>query len=174
MEISLDTHTNNYTVYNDFSLPTEKSNFFNFSAPITGAVRLSNSLQMATFNNNFLGLAAPNIGFLTRVIYIRGMESAMFNPRIVETSEEQSILEETVINMPGLIVKVKRPNHIQVRWQDAMGDTHNSPFTGLTSREIQRNIDYLDAISPLDRATPYYKKSALKKWEKNRNVQGGT
>lgn len=157
----------NPDIFDKFELPKMVAPSFDFTAPLTGPVQLSNKLQLTTFDQNLYGLAANQVGLNTRVIYIRGFSSAMFNPIIVDSAKDSLYLEETSACYPGLILKVKRPDIIKVRWTDAFGNTETNIYSGLTSATIQRKIDYLDGISFIDRATKYHRDKALKKWKRN-------
>lgn len=142
-----------------------KAESFDFTNPYpdNDPVKLSNKLQMTVHENNWIALSAPQVGIPLRVFYIKGFESAFFNPKIVDQSETQVYMEEVSSTFPGLIVKIKRPEVIRIRWTNAKNDTNTNVYTGMTARVIQRKIDYLDGIHFTKRATKYHRDQALKR-----------
>ena len=117
---------------------------------------------------NGLGLAANQVGVPYRVFAMRGSPEnfVCFNPRIVQPSAENIILEEGCLSFPGLIVKVKRPKHIRVRFQTPNGDTKTETFIGMTARVFQHELDHLDGRLYFNRANKYHKEIAMKKWKR--------
>ena len=71
-----------------------------------------------------VGLAAPQVGILKRIVVIDIGEGPiiMINPEILETSGEQTG-EEGCLSLPGKYGIVTRPNHVKVRFQDEHMDT---------------------------------------------------
>ena len=63
-----------------------------------------------------------------------------------------------------MFVKVKRPENITLEWYTEEGSVCNERFTGITSRIIQHELDHLDGITFLQRATRFH----LEKAKKNR------
>jgi len=117
---------------------------------------------------NGLGLAANQVGVPYRVFAMRGSPEnfVCFNPRIVQPSAENIILEEGCLSFPGLLVKVKRPKHIRVRFQTPNGDTRTETFIGMTARIFQHELDHLDGRLYFNRANKYHKEIAMKKWKR--------
>jgi len=117
---------------------------------------------------NGIGLAANQVGVPYRVFAMRGSPEnfVCFNPRIVQPSAENIILEEGCLSFPGLLVKVKRPKHIRVRFQTPNGDTRTETFIGMTARIFQHELDHLDGRLYFNRANKYHKEIAMKKWKR--------
>jgi len=117
---------------------------------------------------NGLGLAANQVGVPYRVFAMRGSPEnfVCFNPRIVQPSAENIILEEGCLSFPGLLVKVKRPKHIRVRFTTPNGDTKTETFIGMTARVFQHELDHLDGRLYFNRANKYHKEIAMKKWKR--------
>lgn len=107
---------------------------------------LAMSLFETMFKNKGLGLAAPQCGIPLAVIVLgmdRDNKQVMFNPVIVQQSEETSVSDEGCLSYPHLFVKVKRSQAIRVAFQDATGAKQVQEFVGLTARVIQHEIDHL-------------------------------
>lgn len=116
-----------------------------------------------------IGLAANQVGRNYRMFVMDGVPPlACFNPRIVDTGEEQVVLEEGCLSFPGLMVKVKRPKNIKVRYEDADGETHTEKLTGMTARVFQHELDHLDGILFYNRASRVHRDTALAKWRKRK------
>ena len=87
----------------------------------------------------------------------------MFNPKIVDMSNETDYMVEGCLSFPGLLVKVKRARKIKVRFTFPNSQIVTKKFEGLSSRVIQHEIDHLNGITFKDRATRYHLEKALKK-----------
>jgi len=141
---------------------------FDFDSMEHHPADISNILQLMCFETKAMGLAAPQLNYDYNVFYIRGFgDTACFNPKIVDSSEDEDIAEETTASIPGLIVKIKRPTHIRVRWTNVNGETDTHVYTGLTSRVFQRKMDYLNGIKLLDRANFMHRDNAIKNYYKS-------
>jgi peptide deformylase len=119
------------------------------------------------YEYNGLGLAANQVGEPYRIFAMRGQPEnfVCFNPKIVQPSEMEVVLEEGCLTYPGLLVKIKRPQHIRVRFQMPNGETVTKQFTGMTARVFQHEMDHLDGIVFFNRANRYHKELAFKKWK---------
>ena len=141
---------------------------FNFQEPPFDPIEFSNELVKAMYEWNGLGLAANQVGVPYRVFAMRGQPQnfVCFNPRIVLPSSEQIILDEGCLSFPGLVVKVKRPRHIRVRFDTPNGDTRTETFIGMSARVFQHELDHLNGLLYFNKANRYHKEVALKKWKK--------
>ena len=103
---------------------------------------------------NGVGLAAPQVGVLRRVVLVietnvpEGEPEKLLeliNPEILETSGEQDG-PEGCLSVPGEYGMVKRPMNVKVRAQDRNGNWFEAEGTGLTARCFCHEIDHLDGI----------------------------
>ena len=94
-----------------------------------------------------VGLAAPQVGVLRRIVVIDVGEGpiVMVNPQIVEQSGEQCG-QEGCLSVPGEYGLVHRPMHVKVRAQDRNGEFFEVEGTGLTARCFCHEIDHLDGV----------------------------
>jgi peptide deformylase len=117
---------------------------------------------------NGIGLAANQVGVPYRVFAMRAQPQnfVCFNPRIVQPSAEQISLEEGCLSFPGLIVKLKRPRHVRVRFQTPNGDTRTETFIGMSARVFQHEMDHLEGRLYFNQASRYHREIALKKWKR--------
>jgi peptide deformylase len=141
---------------------------FDFMEPPMDPIELAQDMVRFMYEKNAFGLSANQIGIPYRVFSMRGHPEnfVCFNPRIVQPSEETITLEEGCLTFPGLLVKVKRPRHVRVRFQLPNGDTKTETYTGMTARVFQQQLDFLDGMLYYNRANKYHKEIAFKKWKK--------
>lgn len=78
-------------------------------------------------------------------------------------SEEVITLEESCLSFPRLIVKIKRPRHVRVRFQSPTGETVTQQFTGMTARVFQHELDHLNGVLFYTRANRFHREKAFKK-----------
>ena len=103
---------------------------------------------------NGVGLAAPQVGVLRRIVVIEVEEGEvieLINPRIVMTAGEQ-VGAEGCLSVPGRTGIVKRPNHVTVRALDRNGNEIEVKGSELLARALCHEIDHLDGKLYLDRA----------------------
>ena len=103
---------------------------------------------------NGVGLAAPQVGVLRRVVLVietnvpEGEDEyviELINPEILETSGEQDG-PEGCLSVPGEYGLVKRPLNVKVRAQDRNGEWFEVEDEGLTARCFCHEIDHLNGI----------------------------
>ena len=94
-----------------------------------------------------VGLAAPQIGILRRVVVIEinNIQYELVNPAITEQSGEQ-IVEEGCLSIPGFYAKTRRPSRVTVEAYDRHGDKKTYTGEGLLARAFCHELDHLDGI----------------------------
>lgn len=94
-----------------------------------------------------VGLAAPQVGILRRVVLVDTGEEILelINPELVETDGEQ-VGPEGCLSVPGKYGLVKRPYYAKVRAQDRNGDWYEAEGEELIARCFCHEIDHLDGI----------------------------
>lgn len=102
------------------------------------------------------GIAAPQIGVLRRVIFLRLPDSEpwpLINPEIVEQSAEEITVWDACLSFLSIFMQVKRRRTITVRYKNLQGETltvkagDERNFSEL----LQHEIDHLDGILAIDR-----------------------
>lgn len=112
-----------------------------------------------------IGLAAPQIGVSNRLLVYRVGDSApvvLANPTIEWSSEDEETFEEGCLSLANVHVDVDRPIHVRVTGQDAFGERIRIEASGLNARVIQHEMDHLDGVLILDRASKDQRKAALR------------
>ena len=94
---------------------------------------------------NGVGLAAPQVGILRRIVIVDIGEGLieMINPEIVATEGEQEG-EEGCLSVPDEVGIVKRPNIVTVKATDRNGEPFTIRGEGLLARAFCHEIDHLD------------------------------
>lgn len=141
---------------------------FDFSNPPFDPIEFAKDLVKFMYDSNGIGLAANQVGVPYRVFAMRGQPEnfVCYNPRIVQPGADQITLDEGCLTYPGLYVKIKRPQHIRVRFQTPNGDTLTRQFTGMTARIFQHELDHLDGIVFYSKANKFHRDQAFRKWKK--------
>lgn len=100
-----------------------------------------------------VGLAAPQVGILKRIVVIDVGEGPiiMINPEILETSGEQTG-EEGCLSLPGKCGIVTRPDHVKVRFQNEDMEEVEMEGEGLLARAFCHEIDHLNGEMYMDKA----------------------
>ena len=107
-----------------------------------------------------VGLAAPQVARSIRVAVIdaTGGEKPPFvlvNPTITFFSDEREDYEEGCLSVPEIRIKINRPSRVSVRAFDVDGKEYViEDASGLLARALQHEIDHLDGILFVDRASP--------------------
>lgn len=116
-----------------------------------------------------VGLAAPQIGVSLRVVVIDIGDGPihMINPVITWYSEEKSEFEEGCLSFPGVTINIVRPEKVKVAYLDEKGSKNVLEADGLLARAVQHEIDHLDGILIIDRATKKQRLEALNQLEEN-------
>lgn len=135
---------------------------FDFANPVRPPVELAESMGVVLLFKGGLGLSANQVGLATRVMVLagRGGYFALFNPRVVSSSDETTVLDEGCLSFPDYFVRVKRPTYVRVRYQDETGETKTETFTGLTARVVQHELDHLDGVVFFERASKIHRERA--------------
>jgi peptide deformylase len=115
-----------------------------------------------------VGLAAPQLGILRRILVYRvssdGEVHVLINPEFRERSDETEADTEGCLSLLGgdLQVSVERHVRVVVAGIDGDGRPVEVDADGLEARVIQHEIDHLDGVLIVDRASKEDRKAALK------------
>ena len=93
-----------------------------------------------------VGLAAPQVGVLRRVVVIETPEEGLIeliNPKIIAFSGEQES-EEGCLSIPGRWGTTRRPMHVTVRAMNRKGESFDVTGSGLLAKAFCHEIDHLD------------------------------
>ena len=101
-----------------------------------------------------MGLAANQIG-ITKRFFAIGHESfdtfkksaIIWNPQVINFSEEKIIDVEGCLSFKDIFVKVERPKTIEVQYETTQGKTEFAKLDGMESKCFQHELDHLDGIT---------------------------
>jgi len=114
-------------------------------------------------------LAAPQIGAPVRIIFLEfdRRRTTMVNPEIVDVGAEDFPVWDDCFSFPDLLVRVTRAYRIVVRYVDLRGKERTLEFTGPVAELVQHEIDHLDGILALDRASGVDAFAYRSEWERH-------
>ena len=126
---------------------------------------------------NGVGLAAPQVGILSRFLVMMDPESRqifrMINPKIVSFSNETCTLEEGCLSVLGndgvpVFANVTRPESVVVEWTDENGDAKMAQMSGNPARIVQHETDHLDGKLFVDYLSPVRREMVMRKVKKRK------
>ncbi|WP_299892248.1 peptide deformylase [uncultured Ruegeria sp.] len=126
-----------------------------------------------------IGLAAPQIGVLERLIVLDCIKEEgetprpliMFNPEVIASSDETNVYEEGCLSIPDQYAEVTRPKVVDVTWIDRDGKLQQETFDGLWSTCVQHEIDHLDGKLFIDYLKPLKRQTITRKMQKLKREQ---
>lgn len=146
---------------------------FDFDNPIIDPKDLEEQMVKLMYQENGIGLAAPQVGIETRVftIYTRNLDGvtepfAVFNPKILAVSEELEQGEEGCLSFPGLFFHIKRPYHVVAEFFDRDKNQCIIRFDGIDARCFLHEHDHLEGICFTSKVSKLKLDRAIKKQRK--------
>lgn len=117
-----------------------------------------------------VGLAAPQIGESVRVVVVEYADDdsedakpkkyVLVNPELIQKSEETVSDVEACLSIPGLAGEVERHESVTVRAKNRFGKPIRLKASGWLARIFQHEIDHLDGVLYIDRATHVFRPTA--------------
>lgn len=127
-----------------------------------------------------IGLAAPQVGVLSRVIVIdaarrdeKPAPMRLANPEIVAASEELFVHEEGCLSLPEHFADVERPKIVRVRYLDETNATREIEAQGLLAVCIQHEMDHLEGTLFVDHISALRRNMILRKLVKTKKLKAG-
>jgi len=135
---------------------------------------LANDMLETMYEAPGIGLAAPQVGALQRLIVLdcvkeEGAEArplVMFNPEVTAASDDLSVYDEGCLSIPEFYAEVTRPAEVSVRWIDMNGAEQNEDFHGLWATCVQHEIDHLNGKLFIDYLRPLKRQMITRKMQK--------
>ena len=158
-------------INNESEILKTATEVFDFDNPIVEPKEFAKNLAETMIENKGLGLSAPQCGFNTSVFAIgdpRDKDSIMgiFNPKIVNWTNDPIYMYEGCLSFPGLLIKIKRPENVRIRFRDMNGETLTREFRGVSSRAVQHEYDHLLGILFQKKAHRIHLEAAKRKQKK--------
>ena len=126
---------------------------------------LLDDMAETMYDADGVGLAAPQVGILRRVIVVDPRDGEiglvkLVNPEIIEKDGEQ-IGIEGCLSIPEFNATVKRPEHVKVKYLDENGEEKIWDAHGFPAVILCHEIDHLDGVLFKDKYIEEYKASDL-------------
>lgn len=117
-------------------------------------IQLLDDMADTMYKNDGVGLAAPQVGILKKIIVVDVGEGLLelINPEIIE-KEGEVCNKEACLSVPGIFGEVTRPAKIKVKALDRNGETIIIEAENYLAQAICHEIDHLDGILFIDKAT---------------------
>jgi len=141
--------------------------------------KLADDMLETMYDAPGIGLAAPQIGVMDRLIVLDCVKEdgeqprpmVMFNPEIVASSDETNVYEEGCLSIPEQYAEVKRPKLVDVRWIDRNGNEQSETFDDLWATCVQHEIDHLNGKLFIDYLGPMRRQMITRKMQKLKREQ---
>lgn len=129
---------------------------------------LIETMSEIMYKNDGIGLAAPQVGIPVRIIIFdidkKGL-TAVINP-VVTLNKEEFISIESCLSIPGFEGKIRRKEYVHLEGIDRYEKPITIGAEGLLSACIQHEVDHLQGILILDRASRMKKETYIRKFRK--------
>ncbi|CUH53939.1 peptide deformylase [Shimia marina] len=134
--------------------------------------RLADDMLETMYDAPGIGLAAPQVGVLERLIVMDCVKEGtpepmvMFNPEVLSSSEDLNVYEEGCLSIPEQFAEVTRPAEVRVGWIDQDGNPQERDFDGLWATCVQHEIDHLNGKLFIDYLGPMKRQMITRKSQK--------
>ena len=143
-----------------------------------GIVRLMDDMLETMYKAPGIGLAAPQIGILQRVIVVdvadkdeKPQPFAMANPEILWQSDETSVHNEGCLSLPDHYADVTRPKQVRLRYIGRDGEVRELDADNLLATCVQHEIDHLNGVLFIDHISLLKRNMILRKLQKAKKSQ---
>ncbi|EEE36873.1 peptide deformylase [Rhodobacteraceae bacterium KLH11] len=152
-------------------------------ADITDDLRkLADDMLETMYDAPGIGLAAPQIGVLDRLIVVDCVKEegetprplVMFNPQVIASSDEINVYEEGCLSIPDQYAEVTRPRTVDVTWMDRDGNLQQETFDDLWATCVQHEIDHLNGKLFIDYLKPLKRQMITRKMQKLKREKART
>ncbi len=108
-------------------------------------------------NHRGLGLAAPQVGILKRIVLVHpsilpeGADDTVFvNPEVIWRSDDEEVEEEGCLSLLSIASPLARPARVAVKYTDVQGRERELEAEGLGARALSHEIEHLDGVLYID------------------------
>ena len=136
--------------------------------------KLADDMLETMYDAPGIGLAAPQIGVLDRIITMDCVKEegeapkpmVLINPEIIASSDDTNVYEEGCLSIPDQFAEVTRPTEVEVRWITVDGNEEQQVFTGLWATCVQHEIDHLNGKLFIDHIGAMKRQMITRKMQK--------
>jgi|TARA_B100001964_G_scaffold243760_1_gene322758 peptide deformylase len=138
---------------------------FNFENPQVDPEKLQEQLVENMLHHEGYGLSANQIGIPVQAFSMMLDEKAMvvFNPEILEWSEETTYIREGCLSFPGLYVAVERARAVAMKFQAYDGEEQGGSLQDMSAKIFQHEMEHMEGKLFIDNVSGFKLKSAMKK-----------
>jgi peptide deformylase len=138
---------------------------------------LMDDMLETMYQLNGIGLAAPQVGALVRVIVVDIAEKdeppaplGLANPEVVWASNETRVYNEGCLSLPEMYADVIRPRTVRIKYLDRNGVACEIEASDLLATCLQHEIDHLDGLLFVDHISMLKRNMILRKLQKARKA----
>lgn len=136
--------------------------------------KLADDMLETMYDAPGIGLAAPQIGIMSRLIVLDCVKEegdaarplVMFNPVVLSSSDETNVYDEGCLSIPEQYGEVTRPKVVDVEWMDRDGNAQHETFDDLWATCVQHEIDHLQGKLFIDYLKPLRRQMITRKMQK--------
>jgi len=142
-------------------------------------IKIANQMMETMIKAPGVGLAANQVGILKQIVTINFEDKEnnkkanyiLFNPAIIQYSEETVVMEEGCLSLPEQYADVERPKEIVVEYIDENKKTIKKEIDGYQARILQHEIDHLSGKLFVDYLSSLKRNIIIKKVKKIQNLK---
>lgn len=140
--------------------------------------RLMDDMLATMYDAPGIGLAAPQVGVLRRLIVMDPAKDeapksplVMVNPEMLERSEEMRTHEEGCLSIPDFTAEIERPARTRVSYIDREGKKREAGLEGIWSTLVQHEIDHLNGVLFIDYLSRLKREMVVRKFAKQKRTE---
>jgi len=138
---------------------------------------LSDAMFEAMKKYGGIGLTCNQVGLPFNMFVLgdhlqieNGLKMACFNPMIISSSEETTVMKEGCLTFPFIFLSITRPRKVVVKYEDENGNLQEGHLDGMISRIFQHEYDHTMGLNFTDKVSKFKLKRAYEKAEKMMNI----
>jgi len=138
---------------------------FDFEKDGDKAQEIADKMSEAMVKFGGIGLSANQVGLNARMFVMRTEDKGIvpfFNPELTKVSQDTDLMKEGCLSFPDIYLMIKRSTTIELKYQDVNGEEQVIMLDGLAARCVQHEIDHLNGVLFLQRASRLKLERALK------------
>jgi peptide deformylase len=137
-------------------------------------VKLAEDMLETMYDAPGVGLAAPQVGVMKRVLVMDCVKDpalaprpmVLINPSVTWLSEDLSTYEEGCLSIPDYYETIQRPTRVKVAYQDRVGAPQEIEAEGLMATCLQHEIDHIYGVLFVDHLSRLKRERVMKKFQK--------
>ena len=143
----------------------EVPDVFDFDSPQVDPEKLEKQLLENMFHYRGFGLSANQLGIPVTAfaMMVDRDPLVVFNPEIIEYSDETTYIKEGCLSFPGLYVAIERAYGVSTRFQLANGEEQSGNFIELSARCFQHESEHMDGEIFIDNVSGFKLRAAMRK-----------